>query len=80
MLDGALALQPGDHQQASRDQQEVVTGFAAPEPARQRFAEWSLGYVLVLAGVDPLIGGVAAAGARIVEPDLYAYQAVPRSA
>ena len=77
MLDGSLALQPGDHQPASHDQQEVVTGFAAPEPARQRFAEWSLRYVLVLAGVDALIGGVSAAVPASLSPTLYAYQAVP---
>ena len=77
MLEGSLALQPGDHLLASHDQQEVVTGFAAPVSARQRFAEWSLRYVLVLAGVDALIGGVAAAVPASLSPTLYAYQAVP---
>ena len=46
---------------ASHDRQERVAGFSAPVLARQRFAEWSLRYVLALAGVDALIGGVATA-------------------
>ena len=46
-------------------------------PARQRFAVWSLRYVLVLAGVDAVIGGVAAALPASLSNTLYAYQAVP---
>ena len=38
---------------------------------------WSLRYVLVLAGVDALIGGVAAALPASLTDTLYAYQAVP---
>ena len=77
MLEGTLALQSGDQQRAGYDQQETVAGFAAPVPARQRFAEWSLRYVLALAGVDALIGGVAAAIPASLTDTIYAYQAVP---
>ena len=77
MLEGSLALQPDDQQLelASRDQQDTVAGFAVP--ARRRFALSSLRYVLVLAGVDALIGGVAAALPASLSDTLYAYQAVP---
>jgi exopolysaccharide biosynthesis polyprenyl glycosylphosphotransferase len=77
LLEGSLALQAGDHQLASDDQQEVVAGFPAYVTARQRFAEWSLRYVVALVGVDALIGGVAAALAASRSDTLYAYQAVP---
>jgi exopolysaccharide biosynthesis polyprenyl glycosylphosphotransferase len=77
MLDGSLALQPADQQPASPDQQETVAGFAVPVPGRQRFALWSLRYILVLAGVDAFIGGIAAALPASLSDSLYAYQAVP---
>ena len=77
MLDGSLALQPSDQQLADHDQQETVTGFAVPVPPRQRFALWSIRYVLVLAGVDAFIGGIAAAIPASLSDSLYAYQAVP---
>ena len=77
MLEGSLALQPGDQQLADHDQQETVAGFALPVPARQRFALWSIRYVLVLAGVDAFIGGIAAAIPASLSDSLYAYQAVP---
>ncbi len=77
MLEGSLALQPDDQQRelASRDQQDTVAGFAVPP--RRRFASSSLRYVLVLAGVDAVIGGVAAALPASLSDTLYAYQAVP---
>jgi exopolysaccharide biosynthesis polyprenyl glycosylphosphotransferase len=77
MLEGSLALQPDDQQPAGHDQQETIAGFAVPVPARQRFALWSLRYLLVLAGADALIGGVAAAIPASLSDTLYAYQAVP---
>ena len=73
MFEGTLALQ----HRASHDQQETVAGFAVPVPARQRFSAWSLRYVLALAGVDALVGGVAAAIPASLTDTLYAYQAVP---
>jgi exopolysaccharide biosynthesis polyprenyl glycosylphosphotransferase len=77
LLDGSPALQLADHQLASHDQREAVADFAAPVPARQRFAEWSLRYVVVLAAVDALIGGVAAAVPASISDTISAYQAVP---
>jgi exopolysaccharide biosynthesis polyprenyl glycosylphosphotransferase len=76
MLQGSLALQPGDPQLADHHQQ-TVAGFAVPVPERQRFALWSLRYILVLAGVDALIGGIAAAIPALMSGPLYAYRAVP---
>jgi hypothetical protein len=61
LLDGSLALQPADHQLASQDQREAIADFVAPVSAPQRFAEWSLRYISILAAVEGLIGGVAAA-------------------
>jgi exopolysaccharide biosynthesis polyprenyl glycosylphosphotransferase len=77
MLEGSLALQPGDQALAGHDQQETVAGLAVPVPERERFAVWSLRYVLVLAGVDALIGGIAAATPSALNNTLYTYQAVP---
>jgi exopolysaccharide biosynthesis polyprenyl glycosylphosphotransferase len=74
MLEGSLALQHGDPQLADHHRQEKV---AVPVPERQRFALWCLRYVLVLAGVDALIGGIAAAIPALMSGPLYAYQAVP---
>ena len=49
----------------------------APVAAGQRFAVWCLRYLLLLAGVDALIGGLAAAVTASMSDTLYAYQAVP---
>jgi exopolysaccharide biosynthesis polyprenyl glycosylphosphotransferase len=76
LLEGSLALQPGD-QLVSQAQQEPAASFAAPVPASQRFAAWSLNYVLVLAGVDALMGGVSAGVLASMSDTLYTYQAVP---
>ena len=56
---------------------EAVTGFAITIPTNQRFAVWSLRYLLVLAAVDALIGGIAAAVPASMSHTLYFYQAVP---
>jgi exopolysaccharide biosynthesis polyprenyl glycosylphosphotransferase len=77
LLVGSLALQPPDQQLGDHDQLDAVAGFAASVPAGQRFAEWSFRYVLVLTGVDALIGGVAAAVPASMSDTLSAYQAVP---
>jgi exopolysaccharide biosynthesis polyprenyl glycosylphosphotransferase len=77
MLDGSLALQPADQHLGRHVQPDTVAGIAVPVPARERFGLWSLRYILVLAGVDALIGGVAAAIPASVSDTLYAYQAVP---
>jgi hypothetical protein len=60
-LEGSAASQHGDHQPADHDQEAAVAGFTAGVPTRQPFAVWSLRYLLLLAGVDALIGGVTAA-------------------
>jgi exopolysaccharide biosynthesis polyprenyl glycosylphosphotransferase len=77
LLDGSLALQPADHQLASQDQREAIAGFVAPVSARRRFAEWSLRYISILAAVEGLIGGVAAAVPASMSETLSANQAVP---
>ncbi len=68
MVEGSLALQTGDQQLVSHDHDEAVTGFAVTIPTNQRFAVWSLQYLLVLAAVDALIGGIAGCGPSINEP------------
>ena len=74
---GSLALQPADPRLASHDQPEVVAGFGAPKSAGQRFTEWSLRYVTVLAAVDALVGGAAAGVSASISETLSANQAVP---
>jgi exopolysaccharide biosynthesis polyprenyl glycosylphosphotransferase len=46
-------------------------------PTRQPFVVWSLRYLLILAGVDALIGGVTAAIPAALNATLYTYQAIP---
>ena len=77
MVEGSLALQTGDQQLVSHDHDEAVTGFAITIPTKQRFAVWSLQYLLVLAAVDALIGGIAVAVPASMSHTLYFYQAVP---
>ena len=77
MLEGSLALQPYDQQFSDHDQHDTVPMFAEPVPERQRFTLSGLRYVLVLALVDSLIGGVAAALPASRTDTLYACQAVP---
>ena len=77
MVEGSLALQTGDQQLVSHDHDKAVTGFAVTIPTNQRFAVWSLQYLLVLAAVDALIGGIAAAVPASMSHTFYFYQAVP---
>jgi exopolysaccharide biosynthesis polyprenyl glycosylphosphotransferase len=76
LTEGSLALQ-ADDQLANPDQKGAEAAFPGPMSTGQRFAEWSLRYVLVLAGVDALIGGLAAALPALTSETLHAYQAVP---
>jgi exopolysaccharide biosynthesis polyprenyl glycosylphosphotransferase len=59
-LDGSLALQLRGYGQSGEDTHEAA-GTVAGVPPRERFAAWSLRYLILLAGVDALIGGLAAA-------------------
>ena len=59
------------------DHDEAVTGFAVTIPTNQRFAVWSLQYLLVLGAVDALIGGIAFAVPASISDTLYFNQAVP---
>ena len=77
MVEGSLALQTGDQQLVSDDDDKAVTGFAITIPPNQRFAVWSLQYLLALAAVDAVIGGIAAAVPASMSNTLYFYQAVP---
>ena len=77
MVEGSLALQPGDQPPAGHDQREAVAGFAVPVQERQRLAVWSLRYFLALAGVEALIGAIAVAIPAALSDTIYAYQAVP---
>ena len=69
--------QHGNHHLANHDQQAVVAGLTAGAPTRQPFAVWSLRYLLILAGVDALIGGATAAIPASMNATLYTYQAMP---
>ena len=77
MVEGFLALQNGDQQLVSHDHDKAVAGFAVTIPTNQRFAVWSLQYLLVLAAMDALIGGIAAAVPASMSHTFYFYQAVP---
>jgi hypothetical protein len=77
LLEGSLAFQHGNHHLANHDQDAGLARFTAAVPARQRFAVWSLRYLLLLAGVDALIGGATAALLASMSATLYAYQAMP---
>jgi exopolysaccharide biosynthesis polyprenyl glycosylphosphotransferase len=77
LLEGSLAFQHGNHHLANHDQDAGLARFTAAVPARQRFAVWSLRYLLLLAGVDALIGGATAALVASMSATLYAYQAMP---
>ena len=78
LIDGSLALQADDAGLTIHDQQgSAVAATAAPVPAALRFAAGSLRYLTVLAGVDALIGGAAAAVPASMSESVYAGQAVP---
>ena len=77
MVEGSLALQTGDQQLVSHGHDEAVIGFTATIPTNQRFAVWSFHYLLVLAAVDALIGGIAAGVPASISHTLSFYQAVP---
>ena len=46
---------------ASDDQLATATDRAATVPASKRFAAWSRRYLMLVAGADALVGGIAAA-------------------
>ena len=77
MVEGSLVLQASDQQLVSHDHDEAVTGFAVTIPTNQRFAVWSLQYLLVLGAVDALIGGIAFGVPASMSDTLYFNQAVP---
>ena len=77
MVEGSLVLQASDQQLVSHDHDEAVTGFAVTIPTNQRFAVWSLQYLLVLGAVDALIGGIAFAVPASISDTLYFNQAMP---
>jgi exopolysaccharide biosynthesis polyprenyl glycosylphosphotransferase len=77
MVERSLALETGDQQLVNHDHDEAVARFAVTIPANRRFAVWSLQYLLVLSGVDALIGGIAFAVPASMSHTLYFYQAVP---
>jgi exopolysaccharide biosynthesis polyprenyl glycosylphosphotransferase len=76
-LEGSPASHHGNHQPANHDQEAAVAGLTAGVTARQPFAVWSLRYLLLLAGVDALIGGVTAAIPAAMNATLDTYQAMP---
>jgi exopolysaccharide biosynthesis polyprenyl glycosylphosphotransferase len=77
MVEDSLALQARDQQPVSHNHDQAVTSFAVTIPTNQRFAVWSLRYLLVLAGVDTLIGGIAAGVPASISDTLYFNKAVP---
>jgi exopolysaccharide biosynthesis polyprenyl glycosylphosphotransferase len=78
IIEGSLlASQTSDQQLVSHDHGEGVTGFAVAIPTNQRFAVWSLKYLVALAAVDALIGGIAFAVPASISHTLYFYQVVP---
>jgi exopolysaccharide biosynthesis polyprenyl glycosylphosphotransferase len=77
MVEGSLALQTTDQQLVSHDGVESAAGPGVTIPTNQRFAVWSLQYLLVLGAADALIGGIAFAVPASISDTLYFYQAVP---
>jgi exopolysaccharide biosynthesis polyprenyl glycosylphosphotransferase len=77
MVEGSLALQTTDQQLVSHDGVESAAGSGVTIPTNQRFAVWSLQYLLVLGAADALIGGIAFAVPASISDTLYFYQAVP---
>jgi exopolysaccharide biosynthesis polyprenyl glycosylphosphotransferase len=73
----ALATPLSDQQLVSPDHDKAASDFAITIPTNQRFAVWSLRYLLLLAAVDALIGGIALAIPASISHTLYFYQAVP---
>ena len=61
LLDNAPTLRLDHLGLAGDDQRQTVADSAVTVPTRKRFAVWSLHYLMVLAAVDALIGGVAVA-------------------
>ena len=77
MVEGSPILQTSDQQPVNHDHEEAVNGFAVTIPTNQRFAVWSLQYLLVLGAVDALIGCIAFAVPASISDTLYFNQAVP---
>jgi hypothetical protein len=76
-LEDSPAPQHGNRHLANHDQEAAVAGLTAGVPTRRPFAVWSLRYLLLLAGVDALIGGVTAVVPASMNATLYTYQAMP---
>ena len=77
MVEGSLILQASDKRLVNHDHEEAVTGSSVTIPTNQRFAVWSLQYLLVLGAVDALIGCIAFAVPASISDTLYFNQAVP---
>jgi len=77
MVEGSPALRTRDQQLVSQDHDRTITGFPATIPTSSRFPVWSLQYLLVLAALDALIGGIAAGVPASMSHTFYFYQAVP---
>src|SRR6188472_1680522 len=77
MVEDSLALETGDHQLVNHHHDGAVAPLAVTIPTNQRFAVWSLQYLLALCGVDALIGGIAFAVPASMSHTFYFYQAVP---
>jgi len=77
MVEGSLALQTGDSRLVRHSHGEAVIDFPASIPTNQRFTVWTLQYLLVLAAVDAVIGGIAAAVPASMSYTFSFYQAVP---
>jgi exopolysaccharide biosynthesis polyprenyl glycosylphosphotransferase len=77
MVGASLALHTGDQQPVRHDHDNVFTGFPVTVPTNQRFAVWSLQYLLVLGVTDAVIGGIAAAVPASMSDTFYFYEAVP---
>jgi exopolysaccharide biosynthesis polyprenyl glycosylphosphotransferase len=73
----ALATLSTDQQLVSTDHDKSATDFGITIPTNQRFAVWSLQYLLAIAAVDAVIGGIAAAVPASMSHTFYFYQAVP---
>jgi exopolysaccharide biosynthesis polyprenyl glycosylphosphotransferase len=76
-VEDSLALETGDQQLVNHHHDEAVARLAVTIPTNQRFAVWSLQYLLALSGVDALIGGIAFAVPASMSHTFYFYQAVP---
>jgi exopolysaccharide biosynthesis polyprenyl glycosylphosphotransferase len=77
LLDDAPTLRLERLDLANDDHLATATDRAATVPASRRFATWSRRYLMLVAGVDALVGGISAAIPASMSNTLSEHNAVP---